>query len=287
MTGASVSAIICTRNRAGGLAKALAAMSSLGRDGHPFELIVVDNGSKDETKTTVSLYQETAPFPVIYKFEPRVGLSNARNCGLRHASGDVLAFTDDDCYVHQDWLTSLASVFSGGPPRLIGGRVELYNKNHLPITIKTDTKRQVLLDPLFMFGFIHGANLAFSRAVYNEVGEFDPRLGAGTPLKAAEDTDYIYRAFHSQFPVSYEPSVAVDHDHGRSTAMEADALARGYIKGIGAIAAKHLLNGKTDLLKAAYWNVRGDLAHNKTGTFDVVKSKLPMLTGALRYAVWY
>src|SRR4051794_21294936 len=102
MTQPDINAIICTRNRCTALAKALTAMLALKLPNTSFSLTVVDNASSNQTKETVNQFRSFAPFPVYYHFEPRIGLSHARNCGLKHAIGQVLAFTDDDCYVHED-----------------------------------------------------------------------------------------------------------------------------------------------------------------------------------------
>jgi GT2 family glycosyltransferase len=222
---------------------------------------------------------------VSYHFEPRAGLSRARNCGLNHAKSDVLAFTDDDCYVQRDWATGLARVFADGRARVIGGRVELFNKARLPLTIKTDTDRKQLSHATDILGFIHGANMAFSKEVYVKVGGFDVRLGARTRLKAGEDSDYKYRAFHGGFPISYEPSVVVDHDHGRATREEGALIEAGYAVGNGALAAKHFLRGKSDLLKAVYWNTRSDMAQNKHGIIRSMRKQTPILRGAIGYVL--
>jgi glycosyltransferase involved in cell wall biosynthesis len=64
-----------------------------------FEVIVVDNASHDGTADVIQRYVTVSDFVVKYAFEPAVGLANARNCGWHMARGDIVAFTDDDCYV--------------------------------------------------------------------------------------------------------------------------------------------------------------------------------------------
>ncbi len=277
-----ITAIVCTRNRVESLCNALNAMISQALEGVEFDLIVVDNGSTDNTKQVVENFQSRASFPISYYFEPIVGLSQARNRGLEHATGDILAFTDDDCYVSPHWSAAIAEVFKSQNNCMVGGRVELFNESHIPMTIKTDLGRQCLSDTSMLFSFLHGANMVFDRAVFDKVGFFDTRFGAGSSLKSAEDTDYVYRSFSAGVAVTYEPTIVVYHDHGRTTEDEAGALWRNYNVGFGAMATKHILRGRTEFLKALYWNVRSEMVKSP-GALYALRSKGRLVEGALRY----
>ena len=79
------------------------------------------------------------------------------------------------------------------------------------------------------------------------IGGFDPRLGAGSFVPGAEDTDLIYRGFLAGFGVSYEPSVVVAHAHGRKTEVAEDRLRRRYRISIGALQTKYALRGDRDM----------------------------------------
>jgi len=277
-----ISVIVCTRNRAKSLGKCFEALLALKLEGIALELIVVDNGSSDDTKSVISELQNRALFPVRYIHEPKTGLSHARNSGLNQSSADVILFTDDDCYVAPDWVQAAAGIFRTGEPKLVGGRIELFNKKHLPITIKTDMVGEQLASTASIFGFIHGANFGFTRAVVNAIGLFDVRLGAGTKLKAAEDTDFVYRAFVAGIPVFYDPSMAVSHDHGRSTQQEKHHIEHGYRVGQGAMLAKYALAGRTDLVRPIYWNMRTEMRVTRRKA-AVLLSRLAVIGGGLRY----
>ena len=88
-----VSLIVCTRNRAAQLPEFLARVASLEAPPGGWELIVVDNGSTDATPHLLDRFARSAPFPVRCVHAPDPGLSRARNTGLAHARGDILAFT--------------------------------------------------------------------------------------------------------------------------------------------------------------------------------------------------
>src|SRR4051812_42731918 len=104
-----VSVVIATRNRADRLRQAL---DSLERMSPPnmfsWELIVVDNGSTDGTRQVVNDCEARMMLPLRYLIEPRHGKSAALNAGVRAATGDVVAFTDDDCVMSPGWLTAIA-----------------------------------------------------------------------------------------------------------------------------------------------------------------------------------
>lgn len=110
-----ISAIVCTRNGSATLRECLAA---LGRQTHvDYEVIVVDDGSTDATADIARSF----PF-VRYAHQPAAGLSAARNRGAAEATGEILAYTDDDCMPDQDWLARLATAYddpqwvaAGGP----------------------------------------------------------------------------------------------------------------------------------------------------------------------------
>ena len=287
MAGLTLSIIICTKNRAGSLERSLQRMSLLDlTDVTSLELVVVNNGSTDATVDVVERFAKVAPFPVHHVFEPRSGLSIARNTGLAAAAGMLLMFTDDDCLVPADWVQVGAKLLGSDPFQVVGGRVELYNPAHLPVAIKTSRTPQHA-SPNAIFGFVLGANLAFGRIVVDRIGKFDVRLGAGTPLHAAEDTEFAYRALAHGVPVRYEPALMVEHDHGRIGQRELIRLNRGYSIGGGALLMHSLLAKRTDLVRPIYWDFRSALRVRRTHPagwrWPVVK--LAFVVGALRFLV--
>jgi len=111
---ASASVVIGTYNRARLLE---ATLESLRRtvSGRPWDVVVIDNNSNDDTRQVVSAFAATAPVPVIYLHEARQGKSNALNTGLAHARGDILLLTDDDVEVDPHWLEEACLAFDRDP----------------------------------------------------------------------------------------------------------------------------------------------------------------------------
>ena len=251
------SVIVCTRNRAAALRQTLAALSAMCvPDTVRHEVIVIDNASSDDTRSVVEA--AAAGMPVSYCYEGQPGAGHARNTGLAQAMGRLIFVTDDDCVVSPDWLETGIRLLTDNPRQVIGGRVELHDPRDLPITIKTETKPTQLATVISVFGFIHGCNMILGRCVLDEVGLFDPLLGPGTRCRAADDADLVYRAFRAGVPVRYAPELRVAHDHGRRDKADGARLMRGYMVSKGAMACKHLLGGRLDLLKPMYWDLRAN-----------------------------
>src|SRR5215469_8201036 len=96
-----ISLVVCTRDRCSSLRTCLEYIRRLESPGE-WELIVVDNGSNDGTAELVRDFAEGASFRVVLVYEPKRGLGRARNAGIARATGEIIAFTDDDCYVSRD-----------------------------------------------------------------------------------------------------------------------------------------------------------------------------------------
>jgi GT2 family glycosyltransferase len=188
-------------------------------------------------------------------YEPRKGVAVARNCGIRGAEGDLLAFTDDDCRLDPDYVVDLlAHSQSDKVPTLRGGRVELGDPLDLPMTIKTDNEAADYAHPMHPAGFIHGANMTMPRTVLDSLGLFDERFGAGTKFPG-EDCDYIIRAHAAGIRVQNVPDMVVFHFHGRRDKGSAQRLFAGYMRANGALYAKHLWSSPL-LIRHLWWDIK-------------------------------
>lgn len=283
------SVIVCTRNRCSALAQLLESLTQLVTPRElSWELVIVDNGSTDGTSVLLDAFADRLPIHRV--FEPRKGISRARNAGLRAARGAILAFTDDDCLPAPDWLSAIVREFTRAPGLAgLGGRVELHDPRDFPITIRTSRTREALTSAYQLPGLMVGCNMAFARWTVATVGEFDITLGAGTPVGSAEDTDYLYRALLLGLRIEYVPEVFVAHNHGRRQIEEIGQLKRNYARGRGALLAKYLLRADRAMAYCFYydmlWNgrelVRALRARNSPRA--VVERGWHMLAGAVRW----
>lgn len=263
-----ISLIICTRNRARQLEACLEHVQRLEAPPGGWQAVIVDNGSTETTPDVIRAFASSTPCEVIQVYEGRGGLSRARNAGVAHATGDICAFTDDDCYVRPDFLTQTCAALEDPRTGYMGGRVILHDPTDAPVATKDSTSVEPLLPRSFLpTGVIHGANMAVRRQVLHDIGGFDPLLGAGTPLHSAEDTDFLARACWAGWPGIYDPRPVVAHHHGRKPGPDVDRLQSGYDYGRGAYYLKRALNQESRIiyLREWYWSIRNALARRAPG----------------------
>ena len=237
-----ISLVISTRNRASQLEQALDSYARL-RHERAWELVIVDNGSSDATPQVLVEFGRRFTGNIRFMQHAPPGLGGARNVGWRAARGEIVAFTDDDCYPQQDYLTHICSCFSNPRYGFVGGRVLLYDPLDYPITIQLSDRRMEFPPRSYIApGQAHGANFAFRRQVLEAIGGFDERLGAGTKYHSAEDTDAMARVSALGWWGLYDPAPTVSHHHRRRDASEIQRMRKGHGIGTGAYFVKCLAN---------------------------------------------
>lgn len=253
----SISVIVATLNRSEQIIKCIRRFQNLSPDlDAPWEIIVVDNGSTDDTAVRIAALQEECDLPLSYIYEATPGVSAARNAGIRAARYDILAFTDDDCRVDPSWLSAIQKCFSGDPEVvMVGGRVDLFDPLDYEISTRRFDDRFEVKNIDDMFTRLIGCNIAILSEVLGRSGLFDTAMGPGTSFKAGEDHELFYRVLKSGGKVVYEPSVRVEHAHGRREVGEVEALKASYVKGRATIFGKHIRAGDRALIKRVYWEL--------------------------------
>jgi GT2 family glycosyltransferase len=271
-----LSLIVCTRNRGARLDAFIEAVRRM-RAHVSWELVIVDNGSTDDTAPRLATFAASLEAPVTVVAEPKPGLGRARNAGVRAARAALLAFTDDDCYPAIDYIDSVVHAFAEPHRGFLGGRILLYDASDHPITIRADAS-PIPIPPhsVVPTGLVQGANMAFRRSVLETIGGFDDALGPGTPF-CSDDVDAVARASAAGFAGSYVPEPIVHHHHGRREPGDIAALWRSYDHGRGAYYAKCIF----DL------PLRWKIAHHWWQSVGVQKFGATMreLEGALDYTV--
>jgi glycosyltransferase involved in cell wall biosynthesis len=180
----------------GGCLDALAAQ----RDAPAFEVVVVDNGSRD---TTAAL---AAAHPVVTRtvHEPRRGSYAARNAGVAASTGDVLAFTDADCRPDPCWLNRGVDALHEAD--LVGGAVRAVLSARPGVWERYD--RATYLDQQRAVedeGYAATANLLVRAEVFTRVGPFDPRLAS------SGDLEWGQRATAAGWRLVHAPDAVVHH----------------------------------------------------------------------------
>ena len=217
------SVVIPTYNRAADLHETLASLA-LQATTSPWEVIVVDNNSTDDTRAVVEAAMVAFPVPLRYVFEQEQGRSAAMNAGIRAAIGAIIVTTDDDVRIGVDWLDRAAEALDTLDCDYVGGRVLPLWGSPKPAWIPDHGGRQwaviALLDygdsPIPFFKFAHrvplGVNMAFRREAFDRAGLWNTSVGRkkGT-LLGQEVREWMMRAQASGLRGYYTPSMVVRH----------------------------------------------------------------------------
>ena len=238
-----IALVIVTRNRRERLARTLQSLKKLSTH-LAWELILVDNGSTDDTTRVIHGFAAEFPRPVRLVYEPGPGQGNARNAGWKSAHAEIVAYLDDDCYPADDFLDAVVACFAESPDLgFISGRILLYDQTDRRMTIQESVTRLPIAPYSFILpGIIQGANSAFRRASLEEVDGFDPRFGGAKGQFLAEELDVAARISAAGWHGAYDPRPLVYHHHGRKTRFEEWRLMRVYQRGIGGFYAKCLFD---------------------------------------------
>ena len=231
-----VTVAVCTRDRTADLAICLEALCQL--DYPNLDFLVIDNAPSNDANER--LVRENYS-NVRYICEPRPGVSWARNRAIIEARGEIIACADDDVVVDPGWVRALAQVFADNR--------EVMAVTGLIVPYELETDSQILFErhggfgrgferkswrvleqkmPWQMLGageYGTGANMAFRRRLFEQIGLFNPALGVGTVTNGCEDHEMFFRVLHGGHTLVYEPSALVRHRHRRNYAQLRSQLA--------------------------------------------------------------
>lgn len=225
----SVTVAVCSRDRPEDLQRCLEGIAALDL---ACEVLVVDNAPSSEATRRLVLER----FPSVrYVREDRPGLDWARSRAALEATGEVIAYTDDDVVVDPGWARAVAGAFADDPQVMaVTGLV-------LPLELETEAQELFERYGGFSRGFRRrwyradlssaspkvgslvasgnfgtGANMAYRRSVFADVGLFDPALDVGTLTGGAGDHEMFFRVLKGGWTLAYEPQALVWHRHRRT-----------------------------------------------------------------------
>ncbi len=269
-----VSAVVATHDRPELLARCLESIDA--QEHRPDEVIVVDNARSSDATERMLATDTYTQRGVRYVREDIPGLARAHNTGVAHATGDVIAITDDDVVVDRHWLAALLEAFHDHDAGCVTGLI-------LPVELRTREQSWVEQyggfargyeqrvfsldappdgDPLFPFTagrFGSGANMAFTRAVLERLGGFDAALGAGTKAKGGDDLAAFARTLLAGASLVYQPDAVVRHLHHDNYAA-LQRMAHGYGVGLGAYLAS-IFAAQPDLVGALVRRLPAGVRH--------------------------
>ena len=203
------SIIVPTFNRPTSLQRCLRALARLSYPKNEYEVIVVDDGGSADIGEVIAATQSEMKVSMIR--QGNCGPACARHNGARHASGDFLAFTDDDCEPSTDWLKGLKAALQMSPEALVGGRLV----NGLAGNLYAEASQSISEFCYSHFNregnkenFFESNNIAMAKVLYQRVG-FDETY----PLNVSEDRDFCDRWLANGLKMVCAPNAMVVHHH--------------------------------------------------------------------------
>jgi glycosyltransferase involved in cell wall biosynthesis len=198
-----VSVVICTFNRCDLLPGALQSLVEQSADGVRYEIVVVDNNSQDATPAVIRAFMASYPGLIRPVFETKQGISHARNAGVQNARGPLIAFTDDDVRVADNWVATIKRAFAEHPEiNFVGGKVlpqwptappawltaahwsplSLVDYGNVPFFVTQDNQLCLV-----------GATLAVRKDIFRRFGLFSPDFQPNGGACGGEDHELFLR----------------------------------------------------------------------------------------------
>jgi len=209
----------------------------------PACLIVVEQGSSKDVENWIKRVEEIG-IRVKHILSNQRGRSAGINGGIEQTYTRFVAITDDDCFVAEGWLSTMATKLQQHPRAVITGRVEAAGEDM--IVVVTSSTPSVQNRPRLKFDSMSGGNMGASLDIFRKVGLFEE-----DPVMAtAEDAEWAYRALRNGITIIYDPSVCLWHFGWRDQRKRAEQY-RYYALSHGGFYGKYLRKGDLFILLRA------------------------------------
>lgn len=222
MTEPVFSVLLTTLNRATSLHATLTRLAKLDAGGLDWEVIVVDNGSSDDTPVVLSQAMQWDDFPLRTYVQPAPGKSRALNLALEYVRGELIIFVDDDVLMAPDWLQAYSGGWKRWPDKhIFGGQIRPLFPEDAPVWVQDP--RYVNQSPMFARyepaddeciteALPHGPNMAITRRLIGDF-RFDEKVGPGGDYKSMGcETEFVRRLIKaSGEAIVYVPDAFVHH----------------------------------------------------------------------------
>lgn len=264
------SVVICTRDRAAFLGDAIRSVRDQQYPKDRYELLVVDNDSRDATRAVVAPHLAAGEPSVSYYCERRLGVSFARNLGLAHSRGDYVAYLDDDVIAGPGWLAALDQAIRAHGALVVGGRIEavLEPASAAPPWWCDDHVRDLFgLDHARRLGghrvaaiawplWLGTGNSAYARSLLARFGGFRTDFGPkGARRHVAEDIHLNLRLERARVPIYYAHDAWVRHRVTPAQLTRRSLWRRTYWSGVTQAVAAAMLEQPTNAARS--WHIAG------------------------------
>lgn len=224
---------LCTHNHADRLERTLRDLTALQQPDAPWELLIVDNGSTDQTPRLLANHTWPQSWQVRVVREEKLGLSNARNRAIVESRGDYIIFMDDDESADRDWLRAYERLIQAKAPDAFGGRISVLFEDMRPnwltdelLGFLGELNRFEAITPLTDPGTsFFGGNFGIHKSVCDAIGGFDAMLGRkGADNTGGEEVEFYRRLLSAGLKVWWTPEAMIYHR------IQAAKLERSYFR---------------------------------------------------------
>lgn len=208
-TGLRVSVVAATYRRPHLLEQLLESLAAQTFPREDFEVVIVDDGSGDETIGTLERWRDREDLPLRFTSQENSGPAAARNRGYRMAKAPLIAFTDDDCIAEPEWLAGLVAYMDAHPDVAgVGGLIKRREERLLSRFVDHVARMGHKVRDGVVFVLIT-ANACYRRDALEAVGGFDERI----PWPEGEDADLSRKVLEDGGSLGVEASAVVAHRH--------------------------------------------------------------------------
>lgn len=258
-----LSVIIPAHNRAEYLGDAVLSVCEQMMPPEEYEVIVVDNGSTDETREVVESIASEHSI-VRYIYESRIGLHNARHAGARESTGEILVYIDEDVIVPPGWLQTMAKPFTKPEVACVGGRILPQWEAQPPVWLDQFGRNGGINLSMLDLGddalelawpqTVYGCNMSMRKRVLYEIGGFNPDAMCDHRLiwlRGDGETGLHRKIYHAGYKVIYEPRAWLYHRVPASRLVPDYFFWRALIQGISD-SYSHMRKTRSSVVRLLY-----------------------------------
>ena len=199
-----ISVIIPTFNSAKQLSDCLKSLETQTMDQGSYQVIVVDDGSTDDTRSIVAKYSAK------YVYQANQGPAVARNHGVTEAQGEIVLFTDADCMPQANWIEEMIKPLDDSQVVGVKGAYKTDQKELMARLVQIEYEDKYERMKKFKYiDFIDTYSAAYRKDVYIKYGGFDERY----PKASVEDQEFSFRLFRDGYKMVFNSSAIVYHRH--------------------------------------------------------------------------